>query len=78
MTLPGSLPPAATPAAAPGPRSADPAPHLHEARTVPFEDVEHDPEERLYASAPIDTDDGEVVVIHQQDAPEDGGPAPGS
>ena len=37
-----------------------------------------DPEERLYASAPIDTDDGPVVVIHEQDLPEEGEPAPGS
>ena len=76
-----TLQPAPVPAAAPGaaePAAAEPASHLHEAVTVPFEDVEHDPEERLYASAPIDTDDGEVVVIHQQDAPEDGEPAPGS
>ena len=37
--------------------------------TVPEEDAaSDDPEERLYASAPIDTDDGEVVVIHEQDA----------
>ena len=28
--------------------------------------------------APIDTDDGEVVVIHEQNAPESGEPAPGS
>ena len=35
---------------------------------VPEEQLQGDPEERLYASAPIDTDDGPVVVIHEQDA----------
>ena len=45
---------------------------------VPEEQLHGDPEERLYASAPIDTDDGPVVVIHEQDLPEEGEPAPGS
>jgi hypothetical protein len=44
--------------------------------TVPAEDVEHDPEERLYASAPLDTEEGEVVVIHHQNAGEDAEPPP--
>ncbi len=56
------------------PEPDPPAPH--EAVTVPVEDVEHDPEERLYASAPIETEDGEVVVIHHQNAGEDGEPPP--
>jgi NADH-quinone oxidoreductase subunit F len=59
--------------------AAEPAPRrLHEAVTVPEEQLKGDPEERLYASAPIDTDDGPVVVIHEQDAPEHGETAPGS
>jgi hypothetical protein len=60
-------------------RASEPAPRrLHEAVTVPEEQLKGDPEERLYASAPIETDDGPVVVIHEQDAPEAGEPAPGS
>ena len=71
---PGRRRSAAAPAATP-----EPAPRrLHEAVAVPEEQLHGDPEERLYASAPIDTDDGPVVVIHEQDAPEEGEPAPGS
>ena len=69
------------PAAAPAAPAATPEPaprRLHEAVAVPEEQLHGDPEERLYASAPIDTDDGPVVVIHEQDAPEEGEPAPGS
>jgi NADH-quinone oxidoreductase subunit F len=66
-------------AAAPAQPAPEPAPRrLHEAVTVPEEQLKGDPEERLYASAPIDTDDGPVVVIHEQDAPDEGEPAPGS
>lgn len=66
-TLRSEAPAPAPVGALPGPDPAAP----HDAVTVPEEDVEHDPEERLYASAPLDTEDGEVVVIHHQDAGED-------
>ena len=67
------------PAAPAVPAAPEPARRrLHEAVAVPEEQLKGDPEERLYASAPIDTDDGPVVVIHEQDAPDEGEPAPGS
>jgi NADH-quinone oxidoreductase subunit F len=72
---PAAAAPAGSPAGAREPASAR---RLHEATAVPEAQLHGDREERLYASAPIDTDDGPVVVIHEQDLPEEGEPAPGS
>jgi NADH:ubiquinone oxidoreductase subunit F (NADH-binding) len=68
-TLPSAPAPSPPAAATDRPEPAEAPRHVHPGNRVRPEDVTDDPEARLYSSAPIETDEGTVVIEQQNVGP---------